>query len=584
MKITEALKTVQGADPNAPPYRATLACGFTALHMQTFLAAHLQQRLPGRRVAISTGLYGDLAGTLNALRDPRDVHAVAIALEWFDLDPRLGYRGEGNWGPSAMGDVAAVARLMLGRIAAAIEAIPSGIPVAVSLPTLPATPVFHTPGGRLAEMELELERSMLEFAARAARRCALVNRERLALESAPAARYDLKSDLLTGLPYTIAHADVLAVSLAALLAPAAPKKGLISDLDDTLWHGIVGEIGADNVCWDLASHRQLHGLYQQLLGSLAEEGVLIAVASKNDPAVVKKAFERNDLRVRVDRIFPMEVSWNAKSGAVERILRTWNIGADSVVFVDDSPMELAEVAAVHPGIECIQFPKDDYAAAHAMLRRLRDLFGKQRISEEDVIRLESIRQGAAFQEASAAGEASELFLEKAEALVTLQWNVTDDPRVLELVNKTNQFNLNGTRYTPADWKDRLSQPGAWLAAVSYLDKFGPLGKIAVLQGRHDGQDRLYIDTWVMSCRAFSRRIEHQCLKTLFDRYDAQAIVFDFKVTPKNGPVQDFFATVSGNRPEAEVTLTRAQFQESCPPLYHRVTEGSTAWTQSSPDS
>ena len=576
MKITDALRIVQQADAGAPPYRLVLACGFTPLHMQTFLAAHLQQRLPHRKVAIATGLYGNLVGTLYSLRSPGEAQAVAVALEWADLDPRLGYRGEGQWKPSSIGDVLEAAGVMLGRLATAIEALPGGIPTAVSLPTLLPAPVFHTPGARLAEAELQLERALLDFADRLSRRdgCAMVNRGRLAEESEPAGRYDLKSDLLNGLPYSVAHADALAVALASLVAPAPPKKGLITDLDDTLWSGIVGEIGADKVCWDLASHCQLHGLYQQLLGSLAEEGVLIAIASKNDPAVVKQALERSDLRLRPDQIFPVEVSWNAKSAAVEHILRVWNVGADSVVFVDDSAMELAEVAGVHHGIECIRFPKGDYRAAHTMLQRLRDLFGKPRIAAEDSIRLESIRQGAVFQEAAAAGEASEQFLEQAGAEVAFDWRAEEDPRVLELVNKTNQFNLNGVRCLAAEWKARLSQPGAWLTAVSYADRFGPLGKIAILQGRRLSSSALEVDTWVMSCRAFSRRIEHQCLRVLFDRYPVEEIVFDLKATPKNGPLRDFCKGLTGAEATEKLILTRATFEANCPRLYHRVTEAS----------
>ena len=141
--------------------------------------------------------------------------------------------------------------------------------------------------------------------------------------------------------------------MARLLAPPAPRKGIVTDLDDTLWSGLAGEIGPEGVSWDLASHSQLHGLYQKLLAALAEEGVLIGVASKNDPAVVERTFEREDLLLRADRIFPVEAHWGAKSGSIERILRTWNISADSVVFVDDSAMELAEVAAAHPGMECL---------------------------------------------------------------------------------------------------------------------------------------------------------------------------------------------------------------------------------------
>jgi FkbH-like protein len=574
VKVTEALKILQAARVSAagPPYRIWLVCGFTPLHLETFLAAHLQQKLPDRTVVLQAGLYGNTLGTLEASGEPDRAEAVAIALEWQDLDPRLGFRSAGAWGPSALTDILAVARASLARMAAAIDRIPAA--VACALPTLPLPPVFHTPGTQAAQAELALERELLDFAERCSRRpgFSLVNRNRLAEESPAAGRFDFKSDLLTGLPYTTTHADLLAAALARLLAPPAPKKGLITDLDDTLWHGLVGEIGPENVGWDLAGHHQLHGLYQKLLAALAEEGVLVGIASKNDPAIARQALERPDILLPRERVYPVEVHWQPKSGSVGRILRAWNIGADSVVFVDDSPMELAEVAAAHPGMECLPFPAGDAAAGYTLLRRLRDLFGKPRLAEEDSIRLESLRRGAAFQEAVQEGASAEEFLRQAEATVTLDFDLESaDPRTLELVNKTNQFNLNGIRYTEAEWRARLAQPGAVLMTVSYRDKFGPLGKIAVLGGRQQ-DDMLHIDAWVMSCRAFARRIEHQCLQALFERSGAGKMIFHFAATPKNGPLREFFTAVHGSPPQGHLTLTRQRFTEVCPPLYHRIEE------------
>ena len=225
----------------------------------------------------------------------------------------------------------------------------------------------------------------------------MINVRRLLEASPPGPNFDLKSHLHTGLPYTTPHADRVASQLALALVPPAPKKGIISDLDDTLWNGIAGEVGPENVSWDIAGHSHLHGLYQKLSASLSEHGTLVGIASKNDPKVVAQVFEREDILLAQNKYFPVEVHWRAeKSGGVSRILETWNIAADSVIFVDDSPMELAEVAAVHPGIECVLFPKNDYAAGLAMLRRLRDACGKERVSSDDALRLESIRQGAAF--------------------------------------------------------------------------------------------------------------------------------------------------------------------------------------------
>ena len=99
MKLTEALLLLQKVPPESSSYELLLVCGFTPLHLQTFLAAHLQDKLPGRKIVVRTGLYGDIAGTLEAgaAGDAHDAHGVALALEFFDLDPRLGYRSAGSW-------------------------------------------------------------------------------------------------------------------------------------------------------------------------------------------------------------------------------------------------------------------------------------------------------------------------------------------------------------------------------------------------------------------------------------------------------------------------------------------------------
>ena len=573
MTITEALKITQSAPRDARPFAVTLVCGCTPLHLQTFLAAHLQQALPERRVTIATGLYGDLRGTLQRVSEAELPDVLAVTLEWADLDPRLDFRSAGAWGRQSVSDIVAGVPTALEAVFLALERVPGGPRIALSLPTLPLPPLFHTAGWQSSEHEAALQAALMQFAAALAERgrVALLNVQRLAEDSPAGERLDLKTHLYTGFPYTAQHADKLAARLACLLAPPAPKKGIISDLDDTLWSGIVGEVGPEAVSWDLAGHAQLHGLYQKLLASLAEGGTLIAVASKNDPAAVQKTFERPDLLLRAERVFPIEVHWNAKSGSVGRILEAWNIGADSVVFVDDSPMELAEVAAAHPGIECVLFPKDDYDACLAMMRRLRDMCGKERVSQDDAMRLESLRQSAMFREQASGGATPESFLQQLGATVTFDFGAWNEPRVLELVNKTNQFNLNGRRYTEADWRKLASAAGALVAALSYEDKFGPLGTIAVAAGRvSDGT--LTLESWVMSCRAFARRIEHQTLKLLFEATRAERIVFDFMPTAKNGPLREFFASLLEAEPQAGFELTRSAFESKCPALYHQVRE------------
>lgn len=547
-----------------------LACGFTPLHLQNYLAAFLQKSHPERKVKIEVGLFGDLPGTVEKFVS-EGTGVCALAIEWSDLDPRLGYRQTGGWGQRVVPGILENVQARLAQLEGLIGRLASSAKLVVSLPTLDLPPAFHTTSWQASEAEIAFVQMAYAFAGRVVAHpsVSVVNPQRLAVSSPAPGRYDFRADLNTGFPYTQAHAVALGAAFAELITTSTPKKGLITDLDDTFWHGLVGEIGAAEVSWDLGSHSQVHGLYQQTLRALAEQGVLVAIASKNSPAVVEEALKRSDLVMDRDKIFPVEVHWEPKSGSVTRILKTWNIGADSVVFVDDSPMELAEVQAAHPGIECLQFSAADYPSSLALLQRLRDLFGKPRLSEEDSYRLQSIRQGAAFAEQSQAGSNSDL-LASAGAVLTLDFAVdATDKRSLELVNKTNQFNLNGRRYSEIEWAESLGQPGSFLAAVSYEDKFGPLGKIGVVKGRMEAGVAV-VDTWVLSCRAFSRQIEYQTLAQLFAQKEAEQIRFEYASTPKNQPVSDFLASVAGEAPGEKTVLTKQRFEDACPKMFHEV--------------
>jgi FkbH-like protein len=575
VNLVEALEIFkQDLPADAQTLRTFLACGFTPLHLQTFLAAHLRKRLPKQRVEVKTGLYGDLAGSLERLQ-PSECDILAVVIEWQDLDPRLGIRSLGGWRTTDLPDIVKSASLVAARLEQALRRTSTFIPACVCLPTLPLPPLFTTPAGQAGDHELQLRQLVASFAASISGDPSIrvLNTQRLDELSPAQARLDVQSDLMAGFPYKLPHASAIAELLAALIQNPTPKKGLITDLDNTLWAGILGEVGTEGISWDLDQHTHMHGLYQQFLGSLASAGALIAVASKNDAALVAKAFERKDLIFSKDSVYPFEVHWSRKSESVQRILKTWNIGPESVVFIDDSPMEVAEVKAAFPEIECIVFPTDDYEGIWCLLKRMRDLFGKSVISEEDSIRLKSIRGAGALRESlDANGGSLDDFLQSADASIRFTFGKqAADNRAFELINKTNQFNLNGKRLTEAAWKTYLNDPATFVMAASYEDKFGPLGKIAVLLGRIQGK-ALRIDSWVMSCRAFSRRIEHQSLKQLFEKFDAEEIGFDYQATPRNGPLQEFFTELLGSPLSADMRLSRAAFSEKSPSLFHRVEE------------
>lgn len=237
---------------------AFLACGFTSLHLQTFLAAQLQLRYSGRKVKVEGGLFGDLIGDLDRLTNtPLDVGVVVI--EWSDLDPRLGIRSLGGWGLKHLTDILDTVGCQVTRIQDSVVKAAQHVPLVVCLPTLPLPPLSHTPGYISSGFEAQLQNYLSGLAVHLATtpRVRLLHSQRLDLVSALGGRLDVKSDLHSGFPYTVTHASCLADLLSELIQPAAPKKGLIVDLDDTLWQGELGEVGVYGVTWDLEHHTHI---------------------------------------------------------------------------------------------------------------------------------------------------------------------------------------------------------------------------------------------------------------------------------------------------------------------------------------
>jgi FkbH-like protein len=572
MKLIDALDVIKRpVSGTAPAFDAFLACGFTPLHLQTFLAAELRLLQGDCKVSIQAGLFGDLVGNITKAQRS-GVNALLVAIEWTDLDPRLGTRSLGGWRPDALPDIERSVSQAVARIKTALIEAATVVPTVVSMPTLPLPPLFWTQPEQGGASEMRLRHTVATLAATLAQQpgIRLLNPQVLDELSPLSGRFDIKSELAAGFPYTLVHASSLAKQLATLAVHRAPKKALITDLDDTLWAGILGEDGVDGISWTLDHHSQIHGLYQQLLAALAGAGVLVGVASKNDPGMVERAFNRSDLLLPKADVFPVEAHWSPKSESIKRILEVWNIAPDAVVFVDDSPMEVAEVNAAFPDVECIVFPKDDPRAFWEFLKRLRTAFGKTFLTEDDALRLASIRNAEAWRTAAAPeGGSTDDFLKAAQASILFESDAgIEDKRAFELINKTNQFNLNGKRLDEAEWRKFFEDPRAFLVTASYEDKFGRLGKIAALMGTIDGP-ALRITAWVMSCRAFSRRIEHQFLKSLFDAFAVEEIVFDFEKTPRNGPVQDFLSAFV-NESSAPLILSREVFDRNTPPLFHRV--------------
>ena len=567
MTLNQALAIINSGRRSGECDTYYLACGFEPLHLATLLKAHLLQRgTRQKNIEVHHGVYGDLRGNIESAAQSPAIGS-AVVLEWSDIDPRLGLRSSGRWTNEAKADVTANGPQRYAHLEKAIEKLAVRMPVAIASPSLPLPPIGNTIRAQSSAFELELEQQLAAFLLRLSR---LPGVRVVRKQSTQEPSLDARMELMAGFPYPVPVADALASSIVTVLCQPSPKKGLITDLDDTLWSGLVGEVGVEGVSWDQEHHTQAHGVYQQMLGHLSGCGVLLAACSKNEISTVEAALARKDLFLDPESLFPIQANWGSKSASVARILETWNIAADSVVFVDDNPMELEEVQQAHPGITCLRFRGKDAAAVWNLVGELRDLFAKPVLTEEDKLRQASIRASAQIQEMTE-DAASPEFLRTLQGTVTLDWGVdSSDKRPLELINKTNQFNLNGLRIGETEWRRRLEDDDTVVAVVSYQDKFGPLGKIAVLLGSREGAV-VKVSHWVMSCRAFSRRLEHHTLDGLFQYSNAEEVEFAYQATERNQPLQQFLQSLGiCADPAGRCRVSRVRFLEQCGVLPHQI--------------
>jgi FkbH-like protein len=521
-------------------------------------------------------MYGDLLGSLlKLLSEDVSVEFSVVAMEWEDFDPRLGLRSFAGWSTANHDDILDSVRAKVALFSDCLDRLTAKTNVVISLPSTPFLPLHYSARRRSScwEGSLKREISLLPEHLLPLKNFRLLNHELLSSNSAYVSRYSAESHLAYGFPYSLDYAEVLARELALLALSPQPLKGVVVDLDETLWKGILGEDGIAGVSWDLDHNSHIHGVFQSFLQSLSGAGVLVAVASKNDPSLVEELFSKRNMLLRRDSIFPLFAGWGRKSASIRKILEAWNIGADAIVFVDDSALEVEEVRTELPEVRSFLFPSGKPDAVLDLISTLRDLFGKDSITAEDSIRLRSLMQREEIAIVSASGgDGYEELLRCNQPDVTLRLVPCEgDSRAFELLNKTNQFNMNGVRCTETEWRALCERKNGFVVVASYEDRFGPLGKIAVIAGFLDGA-RATLSHWVMSCRAFGRRIEHLMLGYLFEKYLITDICLEYAPTERNAPFRDFAMEFGAVMKEEGMVIDRVSFSSRCPALYHDIRE------------
>jgi FkbH-like protein len=285
------------------------------------------------------------------------------------------------------------------------------------------------------------------------------------------------------------------------------KKCLVLDLDNTLWGGVIGDDGWEAIKLGAGSDGEAFVDVQRWAKRLKERGIILAVCSKNEIDIAKEPFVRHpDMHLTLDDIAVFRANWENKADNIRNIAETLNIGLDSIVFVDDNPVERNLVRHHLPMVSVPELPSDPSGYVKAIEAEL--YFETTTFSPEDMARARYYRDNAERSELKASFKSQEEYLRNLDmAAETGSLDSFHLPRIAQLVNKSNQFNLTTIRYTEADLLALASQNEYAVRHYKLIDRYGDNGLISVVVlKRHTGAS-LGIDLWVMSCRVLARTME-----------------------------------------------------------------------------
>lgn len=338
------------------------------------------------------------------------------------------------------------------------------------------------------------------------------------------------------------YGELVARVLAAQQGRSA--KCLALDLDNTLWGGVIGDDGLDGVTLGQGSPEgEAFVRIQTYAKELARRGVILAVCSKNDEARALEPFERHpEMVLRREDIGAFVANWSDKPTNLRAIAAELNIGLDSIVFLDDNPMERDLVRRELPMVAVPEFPEDPALVPQRLAEA--GYFEGTVVTEEDRERTAQYQSNRSREALKA--ESTDLTAYLRGLGMRLLWRPFDRlglQRIVQLINKTNQFNLTTRRYSDDDVLQVMQDPRAFGLQLRLVDRFGDNGVIAIVIGKLLDDFDLLIDTWLMSCRVLGRQVEQATLALLAQQaagLGAQRLVGEYRPTAKNGMVREHY--------------------------------------------
>jgi FkbH-like protein len=366
--------------------------------------------------------------------------------------------------------------------------------------------------------------------------------------------YSSKRWYLGGLRFSTAGEKLIARELERILDAqvVARKKCLLVDLDNTLWGGVIGEDGVKGIQLSETGGGARYKDFQRRIRELGKMGIILGIVSKNNEADALEVFERHEHMVlRKGDFAAMKINWSAKARNIAELAQDLDIGMDSIVFIDDNPVEREAIRTALPEVTVPEFPADTCELTSFCERVYKECFFTLESTEEDRRRTETYLANAERVAERTAAPSIEEFLAGLRTRIFLTRARDEDfGRAAQLTQKTNQFNLTTRRYTEQELRALQTTPGAAVFIASVADKYGDSGKVLVSIVRREAPGTAELDTFLMSCRVLGRFIEDQILDHLVKELRADGVSrlrVRFIPTRKNAPARTFIERLQGGR-------------------------------------
>lgn len=320
------------------------------------------------------------------------------------------------------------------------------------------------------------------------------------------------------------------------------KKAILLDLDNTLWGGIAGEDGFERIALSDSGIGKAYKEFQGVIRLLKESGTVLAIVSKNNESDVWPIFEKHPhMILKKDDFVSHRINWDNKSDNIKAIAAELNIGLDSMVFVDDNPLERAEVKSFLPQVEVPDFPDNPEKLTVFAEELIHRYFLRLTTTQEDMEKTKMYHAMHQIEKARSSATNFSDFLKSLNIVITRCNPSKHFERIVQLNEKTNQFNTTVKRYSASEIKEMLNSSDWCIYLYEVSDRFANHGLCAV--AFVNLQDSAIIDNFIMSCRVMGRNIEYGIIKDIENNLYKEGfsnLIGIYKKGPKNAPVETLF--------------------------------------------